>query len=79
MSTGRGDVGTVMAAALVALPVAAVVAIVLLPLWSWIEAVTGIESVGHSGPAGWCYLTTYLAIFACVALVRRLVRRRPGG
>jgi hypothetical protein len=29
---------------------------VLWPLWSWVEAVFGIESLGHSGPATWCFV-----------------------
>jgi predicted PurR-regulated permease PerM len=28
----------------------------LWPLWSWVEAVFGIESLGHSGPAAWCFV-----------------------
>ena len=38
--------------------------IALLPLWSWIEASTGIESVGHSGPAEWCYISTFVAVLS---------------
>ncbi|RIX42439.1 MAG: hypothetical protein D3M94_18015, partial [Rhodocyclales bacterium GT-UBC] len=34
------------------------------PLWGWFEAATGIESLGHSGPASWCYLFTYVALIA---------------
>ncbi|HYC33444.1 MAG TPA: hypothetical protein VEB59_14245 [Gemmatimonadales bacterium] len=37
------------------IPLAAVLTLALLPLWSWLEATRGIESVGHSGPAAWCY------------------------
>ena len=40
----------------VAVPVALAVTLLLYPVWSWLERTTGIESVGHSGPAGWCYL-----------------------
>lgn len=39
------------------------VTLLLLPLWQWLEASFGIESIGHSGPAGWCYL----AVFAVLA------------
>jgi predicted PurR-regulated permease PerM len=28
----------------------------LWPLWSWVEAFTGFESMGHSGPAPWCFV-----------------------
>lgn len=27
----------------------------LVPFWRWLEATTGLESIGHSGPAAWCY------------------------
>ena len=43
------------------LPTAVILTLALLPLWRWLEAARGIESVGHSGPAEWCYLATYLA------------------
>jgi hypothetical protein len=50
----------------------------LLPLWSMIEERYGIESVGHSGPADWCFWVVfgvYLLIAAIVAIrVRRAER-----
>jgi hypothetical protein len=49
---------------LIALPVSAVVTLMALPLWNFIERRTGIESVGHSGPAGWCFCVTYALIVA---------------
>lgn len=27
--------------------------------WGWFEAKTGIESLGHSGPAEWCFWVIY--------------------
>jgi hypothetical protein len=36
----------------------------LWPLWSWVEAVSGVESMGHSGPATWCYGLTTALVFA---------------
>lgn len=57
----------VMAAA----PFAFVAAAVLSPLWSWIEASTGLESIGHSGPASWCYLATWAALSAAGLLLWR--------
>lgn len=36
---------------LAAVPVAVIGTMLLHPLWSWIEATYGIESMGHSGPA----------------------------
>ncbi len=34
----------------------AVLAIATARFWGWFEARTGIESLGHSGPAGWVYI-----------------------
>lgn len=54
-----------------AAPFAFVAAAVLSPLWSWIEASTGLESMGHSGPATWCYLATWIALSALGLLAWR--------
>lgn len=35
----------------------------LWPLWSWIEAFTGVESLGHSGPATWCFVAVTLLLW----------------
>jgi TRAP-type C4-dicarboxylate transport system permease small subunit len=35
--------------------------ILMLPFWRWLESTYGVEAVGHSGPAEWCYLVTFLA------------------
>lgn len=59
------------------LPVAGFLTLLLAPLWRAIEARTGLEAIGHSGPAGWCYGAVYctlLAVFTVVAVMRR---RRP--
>jgi hypothetical protein len=63
----------------VGLPVAIVATLLLLPFWSWLETRSGIESVGHSGPAEWCYLTTYVFIVTCglAALWKRTRRSGP--
>ena len=61
-----------------ALPVAAILTIFFLPLWSWIEARFAIEAVGHSGPADWCYLLTYAVLVSALgafALFRWRARR----
>jgi hypothetical protein len=47
---------------LVSLPLGVVLTLALLPLWRWIEASYGVESIGHSGPAEWCFL---VCIGAC--------------
>jgi hypothetical protein len=47
---------------ILSIPVAAILTILLVPLWTWIENTYGIESIGHSGPSDWCYQ----AVFAIV-------------
>lgn len=51
---------------IIAVPLSIVVTIVLSPFWSWFEASTGIESLGHSGPAEWCYLVILLILVAAI-------------
>lgn len=55
---------------LLCVPLSFIVTLLATPLWSWIEASYGIESVGHSGPAEWCYVVVYgvtnLVIFAII-------------
>ncbi len=68
----------VVAAFVASVPLGVAGTIALLPVWSWLEEATGIESVGHSGPAGWCYLVTYsiaVVILGCAGL---LLARRGG-
>jgi len=50
--------GIVLTAALVSV----VITILPFPLWSRIEASTGIESVEHSGPAEWCYAAIFIIL-----------------
>ena len=49
-------------------PLSLVVTFISLPVSSWLEATYGIGSVGHSGPAEWCYVVVYgvlnLLVFA---------------
>jgi uncharacterized membrane protein YphA (DoxX/SURF4 family) len=60
-------------AALVAVPLSAVTVVALFPFWSWFEARTGVESIGHSGPAGWCFILMYvlLTILGWLAILRK--------
>lgn len=61
---------------LLGLPLAFILTILLVPFWSYLENATGIEAVGHSGPAGWCFVLVYGAmLIACVIGVRRAVRK----
>ena len=70
--------GIALAICLIAAPVAFVATIWLLPLWSWIEANFSIESIGHSGPAGWCYLAVYILILGCTVIIRLAFSHRSG-
>ena len=58
------------------LPAAFILTILLLPLWSWIEATYKIESVGHSGPADWCFWAVYALLAALVLSVYTVKARR---
>ena len=65
----------------VALPVSIVATFLLSPFWSWLEASTGVESIGHSGPADWCYLVVLLLVLGIAVLamgIRRRARRGRG-
>ena len=48
--------------AVIALPIAAVVTILMSGFWGWFETRTGIEALGHSGPSDWCYGLTYAVV-----------------
>jgi hypothetical protein len=60
---------------LVCLPIAFILTILLSPLWSWIEATYGIESIGHSGPSDWCFYLVYGVIAGAALIVSYLIRR----
>jgi len=65
---------------LIAAPLSIFTTILLLPFWSWLEATTGIESVGHSGPAEWCYAVVFLVMVASAVLpLMALLRGARGG
>ena len=70
----------ILSVILIAVPFSLLATILLLPFWSWFEATTGIETVGHSGPAEWCYAVVFLIIAAGAAqpLLARLRRLRNG-
>lgn len=70
------NAGIAIAICLVTAPIAIAMTIAGLPLWSWVESTLAIESVGHSGPAGWCYLTSYMLILACAGFIWWTIRRR---
>jgi len=57
-----------------ALPLALIITFLLWPFWSWFEGVSGIESMGHSGPASWCFAAVYAVILSLLILAR-MIRR----
>lgn len=57
------------------LPAGPVLTLLLYPWWSWVEVATGWESMGHSGPAGWCYAAVWCALLGLALLVPRVARR----
>jgi len=61
--------GTLVGVVVIAAPLSILITILLFPLWSWLEAPTGIEAVGHSGPAEWCYAAVFLIIAMSGALI----------
>jgi len=62
--------------ALLGVPVTFFATIALLPLWSEIERRYGIESVGHSGPADWCFWVVFVIYFGVALAVARPFRVR---
>ena len=56
---------TMLGIVALSLPVSFYLTMLLMPVWSEIERRWGIESVGHSGPATWCFVT----VFACVVAI----------
>ena len=61
-SRGRHSIVALLLA-LASLPLGVIVTLALLPFWRWLEASYAVESVGHSGPAEWCYLVGILGCF----------------
>lgn len=60
-------------------PLGMFVAILLFPFWGWLEERTGIESVGHSGPAEWCFLVSMAACALLLGLALFPLGREPRG
>lgn len=75
MKTALRHLAVALGIAVVCLPAAFILTFLLLPLWSWIEATYKIESVGHSGPADWCFWAVY-ALLAVVGLGVYALRAR---
>lgn len=64
------DAFRLLAWAVLCAPVAVAVTVLVWPAWGWFESVTGIEALGHSGPATWCYLATYAALIGLLVVLR---------
>lgn len=64
-------------ALMVTAPLSIIVTLVLFPFWSWLESSSGIESVGHSGPAEWCYLLIFVVLLTVLAAILMLQKKRP--
>jgi len=62
--------------ALIAIPVALIATILLVPFWSWLEAASGFESLGHSGPEEWCYFIMYIFVIFIGGCLLSLSRKR---
>ncbi len=57
------------------IPLALMATLFLAPFWKWLEVVVGVESIGHSGPAEWCYFAIYgILLFSIFMVLRRKKR-----
>lgn len=69
----------VVAAVILGFPTGFIAAIVTSPFWGWFEGVTGIESLGHSGPANLVFDVMFtvcmLGFFAILEIIFRCGRR----
>jgi len=61
---------------IICLPFAFIITVFTNPFWLWIENTFSIESVGHSGPAEWCYITVYLFLICTSGLILLKFRNR---
>ena len=64
MRRPRPRAATMLGIIVLDLPVAFALTMMLLPVWTTIERRSGIESVGHSGPATWCFVLVYVCVVA---------------
>ena len=67
---------TTIAIVVLGVPITFAVTIALMPLWSMIERRYGIESVGHSGPADWCFWVVFVIYLGVALAVARPFRVR---
>lgn len=76
MATRLRGIGVALAICIISAPIAVIITLALLPFWSWIESAFRIESIGHSGPAEWCYLASYFFVLICLSLLWTAKRRK---
>ena len=57
-------------------PLSIVGTMLLRPAWSWLESAAGIEAIGPSGPAEWCYLLVFAVLVVSGAGTVYLLRSR---
>jgi len=62
--------------AIVCTPLALIITVFTNPFWLWFEKTFSIESVGHSGPAEWCYITVYLLLIGTSGLILLKISKR---
>jgi len=52
-----------------ALPLSVMATLAMIPVWRWLEASTGFESIGHSGPATWCFVVVFAVMLMALTSV----------
>ena len=62
MNRGLRTLVLMVVLVLISAPVSLVITLILTPFWRWLESHTGLESIGHSGPAEWCYLGVFIVV-----------------
>lgn len=62
--------------AVVCIPAAIAATLITSSFWAWFETTFKIESYGHSGPAEWCYLASYVILITICILVWSVSKRR---
>ena len=67
----------ILVAIVCAFALSVVTAILTARFWGWFEARTGIESLGHSGPADWVYITLWILWTAVLLAIFGLIKRTP--
>ena len=69
-------VGMIILIAIFCIPIAIVFTLFTSSFWEWFETTFKIESYGHSGPADWCYLISYVILIVICFSVWSVSKRR---